>query len=163
MSTRLVNILVLVLFLVGLPLTVMAHSALSALTAPRPVPLAPKRVVSLAPSVTETLFALGQGGTVVGVTGYCRFPPEVLDLPKVAGFTDINYEAVLRLRPDLVVLPIDKTANLHELGRLGMTTMTLDTRDLTGYMASLVTLGEATGSLRLAEGVVGRLEGSIAS
>ncbi|MDR0622192.1 MAG: helical backbone metal receptor [Deltaproteobacteria bacterium] len=161
MSSRPVNIFILILFLFGLPLTVRAHNAISALTAPPPIPQDPKRVVSLAPSVTETLFALGQGPKVVGVTEYCHYPPEAASLPRVAGFTDINYEAVLWTKPDLVVLPVDKTANRNELERLGLTTMTLDTRSLTGYMASVLSFGEATSTLPLAKLVVGRLENSI--
>jgi iron complex transport system substrate-binding protein len=161
MSSRLTNIFIFILFIIGLPLTVFTHQTLSNITAPPPIPLDPKRVVSLAPSVTETLFALGQGSKVVGVTEYCNYPPEAKSLPKVAGFTDINYEAVLRARPDLIVLPVDKVANRQELERLGLTTMTLDTRSLTGYMASLLTFGEATSSLPLAKQVVSNLENSI--
>ncbi|MDR1677692.1 MAG: helical backbone metal receptor [Deltaproteobacteria bacterium] len=161
MSTRYVNIFLFILFFIGLPLTVLAHQALSNLTAPPPIPLNPQRVVSLAPSVTETLFALGQGSKVVGVTEYCHFPEEVTKLPVVAGFTDINYEAVLRTRPDLIVLPVDKTASQRELERLGLTTMTLDTRNLTGYMASILSFGQATSSHNLAQKIVSDLENSI--
>ncbi|MDR0354794.1 MAG: ABC transporter substrate-binding protein [Deltaproteobacteria bacterium] len=161
MTLRLANIIIACLFFVGLPLTVWAHSALSALTAPAAPPSSPKRVVTLAPSVTETIFALGQGDRVVGVTQYCRYPAEAALLPKVAGFTDVNYEAVLRLKPDLVVLPVDKKANKEELERLGLTVMTLDTRNLTGYMESILALGEATSSLPLAEEVVAKLKNSI--
>ncbi|MDR2302362.1 MAG: helical backbone metal receptor, partial [Deltaproteobacteria bacterium] len=161
MNNRLINIGLFILFLIGLPLTVYAHNALSKLTAAPPIPANPKRVVSLAPSVTETLFALGQGPKVVGVTQYCEYPPEAKSLPVVAGFTDINYEAVLRTRPDLVVLPVDKIANQANLERLGLTTMSLDTRSLTGYMSTILTFGEAISSLPLAKQIVSRLEDSI--
>ncbi|MDR2386900.1 MAG: helical backbone metal receptor [Deltaproteobacteria bacterium] len=161
MNNRLINLGLLILFIIGLPLTLLAHQALSKLTAPPPLPANPQRLVSLAPSVTETLFALGQGPKVVGVTQYCEYPPEAQSLPVVAGFTDINYEALLRTRPDLVVLPIDKMANQANLERLGLTTMTLDTRSLTGYMATLLTFGEAISSLPLAKSLVARLENSI--
>ncbi|MDR1296038.1 MAG: helical backbone metal receptor [Deltaproteobacteria bacterium] len=161
MTTKLANIIFCLLFLTGLPLTVWGHSTLAALTAPPPVPTSPRRVVTLAPSVTETMFALGLGDLVAGVTQYCHYPEAARSLPKVAGFTDVNYEAVLRLNPDLVVLPVDKRANLEDLERLGLTVMTLDTRDLTGYMSSLLDLGRATSSLELARQVVERLEASI--
>jgi iron complex transport system substrate-binding protein len=84
---------------------------------------------------------------VVAVTKFCHYPPEVLELPKVAGFTDVNYEAVLRRRPDLVILPIDKLANKEELERLGLPVMGLDTRSLDGYLATVSALGAATGHL----------------
>ena len=64
----------------------------------------PARIVSMAPSITETLFALGLGHRVVGVTRFCDFPAEVAGLPRVGGHFDPNLEAILRLQPDLVVL-----------------------------------------------------------
>ncbi len=61
------------------------------------------RIVSLAPSVTETLFALGAGSEVVGVSQYCDYPPQALDLPRVGSFLTPNLEAIIALRPTLVV------------------------------------------------------------
>jgi iron complex transport system substrate-binding protein len=61
------------------------------------------RIVSLAPSVTETLFALGAGPDVVGVSQYCDYPPQVQDLPRVGSFLTPNLEAIIALRPTLVV------------------------------------------------------------
>ena len=68
------------------------------------VPDDPKRVVALAPSITETLFALGLGEKVTGVTRFCTYPPEVQLVTKVGGFLDPNYEVIASLKPDLVVL-----------------------------------------------------------
>src|SRR5438876_11788385 len=62
-----------------------------------------QRIVSLAPSVTETLFALGAGAEVVGVSQYCDFPPEVRHLPRVGSFITPNVEAIAALRPTLVI------------------------------------------------------------
>ncbi len=61
------------------------------------------RIVSLAPSVTETLFALGAGPDVVGVSQYCDYPPQVRDLPRVGSFLTPNLEAIIALRPTLIV------------------------------------------------------------
>ena len=79
----------------------------------------PARIVSTAPSSTETLFALGLGSRVVGVSVYCEYPPEVKALPKVGTYMKPDIEAIARLRPDLVVLqrhdgPI--TGRLQALG-----------------------------------------------
>jgi iron complex transport system substrate-binding protein len=63
----------------------------------------PMRIVSLAPSVTETLFALGAGADVVGVSQYCDYPPQVRGLPRVGSFLTPNLEAIVALRPTLVV------------------------------------------------------------
>lgn len=69
------------------------------------LPAAPRRIVSLVPSITETLFALGAGERVVGVTEYCTHPPaEVARVTKVGGTKDPHLEAILRLVPDLVIL-----------------------------------------------------------
>ena len=81
----------------------------------------PQRVVSLAPSVTETLFALGFGDRVVGVTTYCDYPPEARRLPKIGGFTNPSVEAIVATRPDLVIGVSDsshpvKTKELEQLG-----------------------------------------------
>lgn len=69
----------------------------------------PERVVSLAPSVTEILFALGLGDKVVGVTSFCNYPPQVVNMTKegkieiVGGYLDLNVEKVIALNPDLVI------------------------------------------------------------
>src|ERR1700740_850313 len=65
---------------------------------------APARIVSTSPSITETLFALGLGDRLVGVSTYCRFPPQVLQLPKVGSFLKPDPELIAGLRPDLVIV-----------------------------------------------------------
>ncbi|RDV38336.1 hypothetical protein DV096_11050 [Bradymonadaceae bacterium TMQ3] len=67
------------------------------------LPERPVRIVSLAPSTTEVLFALGAGERVVGVTRYCDFPEEARAVPKIGGMLDPDLEAILAARPDLVV------------------------------------------------------------
>lgn len=68
------------------------------------IPEPPRRVVSLVPSLTETLFALGLGGCVVGVTEYCVHPADrVRDLPQVGGTKNPSLERILELEPDLVL------------------------------------------------------------
>ena len=72
---------------------------------PISLPAYPQRIVSLVPSITETLFALGAGASVVGVTSFCTHPPEqVAGLTKVGGTKNPDLEAILRLRPDVVIL-----------------------------------------------------------
>ncbi len=69
------------------------------------LPAYPRRIVSLVPSITETLFALGAGERVVGVTDYCTHPPEeVARVAKVGGTKDPHLEVILQLAPDLVIL-----------------------------------------------------------
>ncbi len=63
-----------------------------------------RRIISLAPNITETLYALGLGDEVVGVTRFCTWPPEVDDKPEVGGYFDPNIEAIVLLEPDLVIM-----------------------------------------------------------
>ncbi len=139
-------------------LTGLARQALvRAFTPPAP-PAAPERIVSLAPSVTESLYALGLGPKVAGVTRFCRYPPEAAAKPHVGGFGDVNLEAVLRLRPDLAVLPVDKTTIKALLEQLGIPVLLLDTRSLPGLLRAIADLGAATGQEAKAEAILGRFD-----
>jgi iron complex transport system substrate-binding protein len=155
------NAVYVLLFIVGLGLTVWGHKTLKAATAPKPIPEHPQRIVTLAPSVTETVFSVGLGKEVAGVTSFCRYPPEVMNLPKVAGFSDVNVEAILRLRPDLVILPVDKVQTEAELTRLGLTVMPMDTRTLPGLLAAVEELGKATNHRKEADEVISRIRDAI--
>ena len=68
------------------------------------LPLPPRRIVSLAPSVTEILYAVGAGGRIAGDTVYCDFPPAARTRPHVGGPVTPSAERILALRPDLVIL-----------------------------------------------------------
>jgi len=82
-------------------LTLCPGDALDAQEA-RPEPIL--RAVSLGPNITETIFALGQGHCLVGVSDFDNFPPEARALPRVGGYVNPNFERLLALRPDLVLL-----------------------------------------------------------
>lgn len=133
------------LILVALMALHFARQALHGRYSAPAAPANPSRIVSLAPSVTETLYALGLGPQVVGVTQFCAWPPDVASKPRVAGFSDIYLEAVLRAQPDLAVLPVDKTAGKALLEGLGIPVLTLDTRSLPGLLRAMEHLGAATG------------------
>jgi len=62
-----------------------------------------QRVVSLAPAITEIVFALGKGDTLVGVTKFCDYPPLAQKIAKVGGYLDVNMEALLALAPEIVI------------------------------------------------------------
>ena len=67
------------------------------------VPSRPVRVVSLSPSVTEIMYALGAGDLLVGRTDFCVFPPEAENIPSIGGISNLNIESILSHRPDLVI------------------------------------------------------------
>jgi iron complex transport system substrate-binding protein len=112
----------------------------------------------MAPSVTEVLFALGLGDRVVGVTRYCDYPPEALDKKSVGGFLDPNFEVILRLQPDLVVLlPVHGDAR-RKIEDLGIQILEVDHRTLEGILASITEIGEACGTEQAASEVLDDIE-----
>ena len=106
---------------------------------------APQRIVSTAPSFTETLFAVGAGDRVVGVSTYCHFPAAVDALPRVGSYLQPNIEAIARLRPDLVLVHADLPAAVAQLNRLGIKTLALRNTSLDETMQSIRATGVATG------------------
>ncbi len=108
----------------------------------------PQRIISLAPSLTEILFALGLGDRVVGVTNFCDHPPEALKKPKVGGMTNPSLEKIIRLRPDVVLLTTDGNHKEFEerLKKLGIKTYVFRAREISELPAELVKLGEALGA-----------------
>ncbi len=104
-----------------------------------------RRIVSLAPSLTETLFALGLGDRVVGVTRYCDYPEAARDKPKIGGYADPNYEAILETQPDVVFL-----LDLHEvadakLRQLGLQTKILEADSVAAILAAIDEIGDRCG------------------
>jgi iron complex transport system substrate-binding protein len=110
-----------------------------------PPPGGYKRIVSLSPGLTETLFAVGAGDRVVGVTRFCQWPPEAAKRPNVGGFLDPNYEAIVALRPDLVVIMPSHKEHRTEFERLGLHYAVVDQTLLSDILASVLTLGKFCG------------------
>ncbi|MFH1021989.1 MAG: helical backbone metal receptor [Planctomycetota bacterium] len=112
---------------------------------PAPRAGAPARIVSLSPSLTETLFALGLADRVAGVTRFCAHIPGAKGKPTVGGFLDLNLESVMNLRPDLVVtLPWHREVK-DRLAGMGLATLEVNHDSVAGIRASLVALGKACG------------------
>lgn len=117
----------------------------------------PKRVVSVAPSFTETVYAMGAGDRVVGVSNYCHFPKEVDTLPRVGTYLKPNIEAIVRLKPDLVLVHKDQPEAIAQLKSLGIATLALTNTSLADTFASIRDVGAALGITAQAS----RLEQSI--
>jgi iron complex transport system substrate-binding protein len=105
----------------------------------------PRRIVSTAPSITETLFALGLGHSVVGVSNYCRFPPEVIKLPKVGTYLKPDAEAIVRLAPDLVAIKKLSNDLPARLTALGIPYIEVEVGTLPQLYAAIRALGNAAG------------------
>jgi iron complex transport system substrate-binding protein len=130
----------------------------------------PTRVVSLMPSITEILFALGLGPYVVGVTTYCNYPPEVVELVKegrvstVGGPWTVDLEKVLSLKPDLVLAMVSPHARLKEkFAELGLRVFFLpDARNVDDVIATIRLVAAIFGVEGRAEPVVKAIEDSVA-
>jgi iron complex transport system substrate-binding protein len=106
----------------------------------------PVRIVSTFPSVTETLFALGAGDRVVGVSNYCRYPPAVLALPKVGTFIKPDPEKIALLRPDLVIIDKSATGLAERLTALGIHHADVKLGSLPDIYSMIRDIGVAIGS-----------------
>jgi len=96
-----------------------------------------RRIVSMAPSITETLYVLGLSDRLVGVTRYCKYPAEVQKLPKVGGFLDPNFEAIISLRPDLVLVLEEHARSMPGFQKLGLKTKVVCHKNIEGIIDSL--------------------------
>ena len=105
----------------------------------------PTRIVSTFPSATETLFALGAGERVVGVSNYCRYPPAVLSLPKVGTYTKPDPEKIALLRPDLVVIPSSASGLADRLSALGIHHVQIKIGSLGQVYSMIHDIGSAAG------------------
>ncbi len=122
----------------------------------------PERIISLAPSNTEILFALGLADKVVGVTDFCNYPPEAEEKPSIGGFSTPNIEEVVALSPDLIL-----AASIHEkriipqLEGKGLTIVALDPKTVDEVLESIALVGEVTGKREEASGLVAEMRNRI--
>ncbi len=116
------------------------------------------RIVSLAPNITETLYALGCGERVVGVSRFCDHPPEALEKPKVGGYFDPNYEAVAALRPDLVLLLPEQSGAREYLDELGIPHETVKNRTVARILDTIRRIGELCDASMRADSLVTNIE-----
>jgi iron complex transport system substrate-binding protein len=109
------------------------------------VPDHPHRVVCLMPSVTDTVFALGAGGDVVGVSDYTKYPAEALKKPSVGDLVKPSIETILSLHPDLVIglQPKGPMESTEELERLGVPVFLVSPRGIAGILHSVESIGQA--------------------
>jgi iron complex transport system substrate-binding protein len=104
-----------------------------------------RRIVSLVPSATEVVFALGAGDRVVGVSSFCNYPPEARALPRLGGLYDPNYEAIVGLGPDLVLVVPSQEKAKTDLADLGVPCLAVNQADVPGILGSIRTIGAACG------------------
>ncbi len=119
-----------------LRLILLTLSALAALAAPM-------RIVSTAPSFTETTFALGAGDRVIAVSTYCHYPEAANQLPRIGSYLKPNVEAIARLKPDLVLVHAEQRQIIEQFKTLGLRVLPLRNNTLDEVTASIRDLGAA--------------------
>ena len=120
------------------------------------VPLVPTRIVSLAPNLTETVYALGLQDRLVGDTDYCDYPPEAQKKPKVGGAINPNLEQIAALKPDLVLVTKDlnRLDTVRALDTLGIPSYSTDAaHTIDGIVASTEKLADVLGAAQAGKAV----------
>jgi iron complex transport system substrate-binding protein len=120
------------------------------------IPIDPVRVVSLAPSVTEVVFALGQDQKLKGVTQFSNYPPEAKNFPRVGSYVHLDVEKIVSLRPDLCLAikdgnPIDA---IRRLEGLNIPVYAVDPRNLDAVMEMISDIGNLLDAVRQAEMII---------
>jgi len=125
----------------------------------------PKRIISLAPSITETLFALGLGDNIVGVTNFCDFPEEAKKKPKIGGMSNPSLDAVVSLKPDIVVVTTGGNPREFEerLRSMKIRTFVFGSRRLKELPGGIRDLGVAMGVRERADKLAKEMETTLNS
>ena len=125
-------------------------------TGTAPVRSGKQRLVSLSPAITETLFAIGAGPELVGVSDYCNYPEQAKKLPRTGTALTPGYEAIVRLKPSLILTEGANSAPRRELSALGVTKF-LPWLSLEDNVASTRLLGALTSHAEAASALAGKL------
>jgi len=124
----------------------------------------PQKIISLAPSNTEIIYALGLEDRLVGVTTFCDYPAAALDKPKIGGFNTVEIEQVVQIQPDLIL-----ATNIHiaevvpQLEQLGLTVFVVDPKGVAEVMDAIEVVGRLTSSLDEAYQLIIEMENRIAA
>lgn len=124
-------------------------------------PVFAQRVVSMAPAVTEIVFALGKGHTLVGVSRFCDYPLPARTIPKIGGLLDVNMEALLALSPDLVVVYPEQYAQVKFMESRARV-LVVKHESLSDLFAAMESIGKAIHAEKEAERMVAGIKKQLA-
>ena len=123
---------------------------------------APSRVISLAPNITETLFAVGAGEQVVAVTDFCTYPPDELEsMPRIGAYLNPDVERMLSLTPDLVILLPAQEDLRKRMESAGIGTLSVANESMDEVLSGIEDIGEATGHAEEGRQLSGELRGEL--
>lgn len=118
---------------------------------------AQQRIVSTSPAITETLFALGAGDRVVGVSEYCHYPPAALKRPKIGSYLKPNIETILRLEPDLVIIERLPGTALEQLRSTGLRVEQVFFGDVALNLKTMAQIAAVAGRVEAGRALNGRV------
>jgi iron complex transport system substrate-binding protein len=121
------------------------------------LPAAPARIVSLLPSLTESVCAIGACSRLVGTDRFSNWPASVATLPKLGGVDDTQIESLVALHPDVVLAPMSARA-VDRLERLGFKVVVLESRNHADVKRTLILLGRMLGRVAAADSVWTEIE-----
>jgi iron complex transport system substrate-binding protein len=129
------------------------------------VPSSPKRLITLAPNLTEIVYAIGAGDRLVGNTTYCDYPQEAKQVAKVGDTLQPNIERIIALKPDLILVSTASQLETFtkQLDERRIAVFITDPHDLEGIFRSIKTLGDLLGQQAQAEKLVNDLRSRVAS
>ena len=112
----------------------------------------PKRIISLAPNITETIFALHADSLLIGVTKYCNYPPEARNKKIIGGMIDPDIELITSLKPDLIIETMEgnSRASYQALVNAGFRVFVMNPRNIEGIINMIKSIGTLTNTLPLA-------------
>ncbi len=121
---------------------------------------APQRIVSLAPGITETLYALGLENKIAGVTTFCNWPAAALKKTRIGGFTNPSIEKIVSLKPDLVIATADgnRKDTVEKLERLKLPVYVTNPSDTKDVLNSILHIGEITNREKVAGDMVAKFQ-----
>jgi len=102
-----------------------------------------ERIIALAPSISEIVFALGKGDELVGVSEYASYPPEVKKITKVGGYSNPSLEKIFALNPSLVIGQVHYAHTLRQLEKLGIKTLTVELSTIKHIKSSIKKIASA--------------------
>ena len=123
----------------------------------------PQRIVSLAPGITETLYALNLDHQIAGVTTFCDWPSAARKKTRIGGFTNPSIEKIISLKPDLILATADgnRKDTVQQLERLGLAVYVTKPSDTDGVLRSIVNIGQITNREADARKLVKKLKGRL--
>jgi iron complex transport system substrate-binding protein len=120
----------------------------------------PQRIVSLAPGITEILYAMNLADKIVGVTSYCNWPAAAKQKQRIGGFINPSIEKIISLQPDLILATADgnRKETIEQLERLGLAVYVTNPSSTKGILNGILRIGEITAEEKAAKSLVARLQ-----